>query len=187
MKSWDFAGAKIAERKFCRKYIGRQLRAIGLLVLLVVLVAAGSSAGKARLRQRASEAQSMLQRERTRCAVARVDIAAADKLRLRMEWQHSLGNVTGRSVRLLSTISDAAHEGVWLSRIQSSDGKPVIAVEGLAQSYASLSLFLSRLRASPGITDVRLTDARTTNENTKQISFAADMQIASANPEASLR
>jgi len=179
MQSWDFAGAKITERKFCRQYLGRQLRAIGFLILVVVLVAAGSSAAKSRFRQRTSEAQSVLLQERRRCAMARADIVAAENAKLQIEWQRGLGDVTGRSLGLLSQICSAAPEGVWLNRVQSSDGKPVISVEGLAQSYGSLSLFLGRLRASTGVTEVRLTDARTANEETKQISFSAEMQVAS--------
>lgn len=184
MDHWDFAGAKIAERKFCGQYIGRHVRVIGLLILLAVLVGAGSSAARARLQRRTSEAQLALRQERGRCAAARTDMAAAEKLRLRMEWQRSLGDVTGQSVRLLSMISTTAPEGVWLSRVQNPDGKPVISVAGLAQDYASLSLFLSTLRASPSVTDVRLTDARTADDKTKRVTFAADMLLVSAEASA---
>ena len=182
MQTWDFASSKIAERQYCRQHINSRLRAIALILALTTATVAGSFVTRTRIRQRMQTIETRLNSEQGLSSVTRREAALADQSRRELEWQNLLAQSTDRWVSVIGSISSQTSGSVYLSRMLSSESKGLLSLEGTAQSYQSLSLFLTKLRASRGISDVRLTDAKmAVSGDGSQVDFAIDIQMPSQN------
>jgi Tfp pilus assembly protein PilN len=179
MEPFNFAQTKLYERKFCRQRINRHMRGILVLALLTAFAASGATAVQAKVRAKASGIQSELAMVRAQCDHARKEISAAEKARRQLKWQESLTEATGVWIGILDSISKCAPDKMWLNRVQNSEKQSVVTIEGMTDSYESLSLFLSRLRTVPAISDARLRDVRVADAGgRKTVGFYAEAQIA---------
>ena len=178
MQSLNLAQAKILERSYCRQHINRRVKGIGALGVVMALALAGSFALRCVISNRAEQVGSELVFAQARCKQARSRVATTETEKRQAAWIGQLSRKSEQQLNILGSILQCVPEGVWLSRVQSSDRSPVISVEGSALSFRSLMSFTDRLRRCPGFTDVRLRNT-TVNEGNgvETVEFSVQMQI----------
>ena len=179
MKPWNFASAKMDERRFCRRYINRELRVIAAVFAAILVVTVGLSSARVRIRHTTSDARARVLQAQQHRSESRVIMEAAEKSARAGEWQDTLADVTGRWIEVLNAISRASRDDIWLTLVQTSNDRPRMTIEGTARSYQSLTLFLERLRANPDFSDVTLIDTKASGgDRETTVSFSLDLQLA---------
>jgi len=179
MKPWNFASAKMDERRFCRRYINRELRVIAAVLAALLVVSVGLSAARVRINHTTSGARARLFQAQQHRSESRVIMEAAEKAARGVEWQDTLAQATGRWIEVLNAISRASRDDIWLTLVQTGNDRPRMTIEGTAHSYQSLTLFLERLRVNPEFSDVTLTDTKASGSDRETtVSFSLDVQLA---------
>jgi hypothetical protein len=179
MKPWNFASAKIAERRFCRRYINGELRVIAAVFAALLFVSAGLSAARVRINHTTSDARARLLQAQQHRSESRVTMQATEKTARGLEWQDTLADVTGRWIEVLNAVARASRDDIWLTLLQTSSDRPRMIMEGTARSYQSLTLFLDRLRANPDFADITLTDSKASGDDGgTTVSFSLDVHLA---------
>jgi Tfp pilus assembly protein PilN len=160
MRPFNLAEAKIAERSYCKDYLRRRLRFMALLVALTVLIAVASFGCRITVASDAARLTSSLGDMQGRCVRVKREMAALKAKSSQRKWQQQLTKGSSQWLGVLDAMLRTAPSNVWLNRVESSLQSSTVSVEGLASSFASLSLFMNGLRSSPRFADARLTNTR---------------------------
>lgn len=178
MRPFNLAETRIAERTYCRRQMSRRLKTIAVLVALTVCVAAAAFACRIMITTSASRAASELADAQGRCAQIKKQMAAVRAQLSRRVWLDQLAKASGKWLKVLNAAMVGLPEDVWLSKIETSDKECLLALEGHAASYESLSAYVARLRQNPAFSEVRLGSTRLAAAGgTAYISFALQAML----------
>lgn len=166
------AETRIAERAYCRRYLGRRLRNIALLVCLTVAVGIGSLACRQVVARNASRTASELAEVTGRTVEIKREISSLDAQLSQRAWRRQLARSSDRWLSAFDALLICLPQDVWLSRVEASSKDSGISVEGNATSYETLSQFVSRLRVNSAFSDVQLRSAKASGVNGTFVDFA---------------
>ncbi|MGC8863180.1 MAG: PilN domain-containing protein [Armatimonadota bacterium] len=163
MKPFNLAQDKIAERAYCRQQFVRRLKTIGFLVVFAVVAAAVSWGCRISTAGKAARLRAELAGVQGRCALLKNEIAAVKARAAQRKWQKQLAGESRRWLDILDDLLSRVPDDVWLNRLESSESKSSIAIQGRAASFASISRFIASIRASPAFSDARLVSTQTSS------------------------
>ena len=156
MRPFNLAEERIAERNFCRQHVNRRLKIMVGLVVLTILIGAGSFGRKMSVAGRSTALKTQLADVQSRCLEIKRGMAAVKVRSSERKWQEGLTKTSGQWLEMLSSILRCVPGDAWLERLENSTQSQALIIDGHAASYESLSLFISRLRGIPGFSEVRI-------------------------------
>ncbi len=160
MKPLNLAEARILERSYCKEQINKRLRIMGLWVVLMLLAAAISSAGKLTVTGKATHLKSNLADAEARVTSVKKNLDALKVISSQRDWQKHLADGSKQWLDFLNVILSRVPSDVWLSRVDTARQGGSIGVEGAASSFESVSAFTSALRGSRKFADVLLSSTK---------------------------
>lgn len=183
MKPINLAEAKILERSYCKEQINRRLRIMALWIVLMLLAAAISSAGKMTVTGKATHLKSDLADMQARATVIKKNLATIKVRSSQREWQKQLASGSKRWLDILDSILSRVPENVWLSRIETVQQGGTVEVEGSAPSFEAVSTFISRLRDSRRFTEVILNSTKVSMlGKLAVVDFSVQVKLKNAGP-----
>lgn len=181
MKPFNLAEARITERHYCRLHVNKRLRVIALLIVMIVMVAVGSQAGKMVVKSRAGHVKSQLANWQKRSTERKQDMAELQARSNQRKWFRQLGTNSKIWLNVLDATVKCVPGDVWLGSVKSSSADYTVDVEGHASSFEAMSEFVSKLRRSSEFSEVRLTGSRTGDTTTmKTLDFTLKLKLKNA-------
>lgn len=181
MQPFNLAQTMILERSYCRHHIDRRARNIVLLLVLTMLVAGGVSSYRAIIKAKSAQIASEVKVVQAKYDTAKREIESANLITSRFAWQKQLSDQTGHLLGILGGILQGSPDDIWLSRVENTDVKSPILIEGVAPSYGSLMDFTERLRRMSVFSNVSLGSARVvTIKGADLIDFTLQVRSRSA-------
>lgn len=186
MRPFNLAEVKIAERRWCKDHLDRQLRIIVVMVLIAMLMAVGSSMCKVMVRTKTQRVQSALADVRSRCIQIRREMTVVDAKLTEHKWQRQLARTSERWLNLLDSILTSVPDDIWIDRLENSTTDSAVMIDGSAASFESLSSFAEKLRDRREFSDVRLSSSRTgTSSGVGFVDFSLDLKLKTPSAGAS--
>lgn len=181
MRPFNLAEAKITERHYCKLHVNKRLRVIGLLIILIIVVAAGSQAGKMAVRSKASRVKTHLTDWQDRCTQRKQDMSELQTRASQRKWFRQMGAKSNIWLNVLDATLKCVPGDVWLNSIKTSSADYTVDIEGHASSFEAVSVFVNQLRRSEEFSDVRLTGSRTGDTTTiRTVDFTLKLKLKNA-------
>lgn len=178
MKPFNLAEAKIAERNYCRQHLQRRLNMAAMLVILTIIIAAASCAGKIFVQQRAIVVKSRLADVQSKCISIKRQYAVIESKANQRKWQVQLSDGSKQWLGVLNSIMFRVPSNVWLKSVQSTPESSSLNVEGHSSDYSSLSDFITKLRCVSAFSDVQMSNSKVTRtEKSAFIDFSLVIKL----------
>ncbi len=181
MQPFNLAETRMLERRYCRQYVRKRLQVIGIVAVLTVLVASGSSIARGVIEQKSRQVKTELSGLQMMSARSRRDIQEADMGSLRHSWQQELVGGTRRWMNTLNIIFACTTSDIWLQKMETLEKDSKIIVGGMATSYAALSSFTGHLRSYPEFSEVRIAGVKSSgNQADQSLAFSVEIKLPAA-------
>lgn len=160
MKPFNLAEAKIAERSYCKRHVARHLQVMAVLVVAVLVVAAGSFACKRSILNKAARVRMELAQVQAQCKQIDGEISGIRSGVCESKWRKQLADKSLDQLGILNSVLQRVPEDIWLSKLECASGSSSLLIEGQAASFELLSMFIGRMRRCPRFVDVRITSTQ---------------------------
>lgn len=169
------------ERRYCRQYVQKRLRAMVLVAVIAAVISASASVARGVIVQRNRDVRTRLSDLQRMSAQSRRDIQRVDKESVRYNWQQDLVGGTRSRMGDLNSVFTAATPDIWLQKLETLEKDGKIIVGGMATSYSALSMFTGNLRRNSNFAEVRIAGVKSSgNEADQSLAFSVEVKLGNA-------
>ncbi len=163
MKPFNLAEEKIEQRLLCRREIDKRLRILVALLVLDLFAFAGFFWCRSSVAGEVAEIEAELANTQQRCVSIKRNLLIYRTRSGQRKWHAQLAQSSDRWLSMLDAILYNVPNGVWLSRVETSESGNAVTVEGQALSMNLVSEFMRSIKDCREFSDVQLNSAQVTS------------------------
>lgn len=160
MKPFNLAEEKIEQRLLCRREIDKRVRILAALLVLDLFALAGFVWCRSSVAGEVAAIEAELANTQQRCVSIKRNLLAYKTRSGQRKWHAQLAQSSSRWLSLLDAILYNVPNGVWLSRVETSESGNAVTVEGQALSMNLVSEFMRSIKECRAFSDVQLNSAQ---------------------------